>query len=443
MGVLTMVGQVILALAILISLHELGHFWAARAFGIRVEKFFLFFDAWGLKLFSFKRGDTEYGIGWLPLGGYVKIAGMVDESLDKEQMNTPPQSWEFRSKPAWQRLIVMLGGVTVNAILGILIMALSLVYYGDQYMPNANVKYGIHALPLGKKVGFVDGDKIVTVNGKSIDKFNEALNPDAILKNGTKYVVNRNGENVTITLPDNFADLYTKLGKDSGFIEELVKFKLGAIGPNSPASKSELKKGDYILAIDNKPINYFHEVKESVKPNTKQTFVILRGKDTLTKQLQIEKEPIVGFNAEFYEYDSLTKTEYYTVLQAFPEGAKRSKDLIATQMVAFGKMFKGEMDPRKSLAGPIQIGKLFGEDWNWKRFWGFTAMISIVLAFMNLLPIPALDGGHVVFLLVEMVIRRPLPEKFMYVMQLIGMFILLALMVFIFGNDIFQTWFSK
>lgn len=443
MGVLTMVGQVILALAILISLHELGHFWAARAFGIRVEKFFLFFDAWGLKLFSFKRGDTEYGIGWLPLGGYVKIAGMVDESLDKEQMNTPPQSWEFRSKPAWQRLIVMLGGVTVNAILGILIWSLSLMYYGDQYLPNSNVKYGIHALPLGKKVGFVDGDKIVTVNGKKIEKFDEALNPDAILKNGTKYEVNRNGENLTITLPDNFADLYTKLGKDSGFIAERVKFRLDNIGPNSPASKSELKKGDYILAIDNKPINYFHEVKENLKPNTKQTFVILRGKDTLTKQLQIEKEPIVGFNADFYELDSLTKTEYYTVLQAFPEGAKRSKDLIATQMVAFGKMFKGEMDPRKSLAGPIQIGKLFGEDWNWKRFWGFTAMISIVLAFMNLLPIPALDGGHVVFLLVEMVIRRPLPEKFMYVMQLIGMFILLALMVFIFGNDIFQTWFSK
>lgn len=438
-----MVGQVILALAILITLHEMGHFWAARAFGIRVEKFFLFFDAWGLKLFSFKRGDTEYGIGWLPLGGYVKIAGMVDESLDKEQLNTPPQSWEFRSKPAWQRLIVMLGGVTVNAILGILIWSLSLMYYGDQYLPNSNVKYGIHALPLGKKVGFVDGDKIVTVNGIKIEKFDEALNPDAILKNGTKYEVNRNGENLMITLPDNFADLYTKLGKDSGFIAERVKFRLDNIGPNTPASKSDLKKGDYILAIDNKPINYFHEIKESVKPNTKQTFVILRGKDTLTKQLQIEKEPIVGFNAEFYEYDSLTKTEYYTVLQAFPEGAKRSKDLIATQMVAFGKMFKGEMDPRKSLAGPIQIGKLFGEDWNWKRFWGFTAMISIVLAFMNLLPIPALDGGHVVFLLVEMVIRRPLPEKFMYVMQLIGMFILLALMVFIFGNDIFQTWFSK
>lgn len=443
MGVLTMVGQVILALAILITLHELGHFWAARAFGIRVEKFFLFFDAWGLKLFSFKKGDTEYGIGWLPLGGYVKIAGMVDESLDKEQLNTPPQSWEFRSKPAWQRLIVMLGGVTVNAILGILIMSLSLVYYGDQYMPNANVKYGIHALPLGKKVGFVDGDKIVTVNGKTIEKFNEALNPDALLKSGSQYVVTRNGEQVTITLPDNFADLYTKLGKDSGFITERMKFKLGNIGPNSPASKADLRKGDFILSIDKKPVTYFHEIRESLKINTTQEFVIHRGADTLIKQVAIEKEPVVGFNPDLYEYASLAKTEHYSLIKAVPEGANRSKELIATQMVAFGKMFKGEMDPRKSLAGPIQIGKLFGETWDWYRFWGFTAMISIVLAFMNLLPIPALDGGHVVFLLIEMVIRRPLPEKFMYVMQMIGMFILLALMVFIFGNDIFQTWFSK
>ncbi len=442
MGVITMVGQVILALAILISLHELGHFWAARAFGIRVEKFFLFFDAWGLKLFSFKKGDTEYGIGWLPLGGYVKIAGMVDESLDKEQLNTPPQSWEFRSKPAWQRLIVMLGGVTVNAILGILIMSFSLMYYGDEYMPNANVKYGIHALPLGKKIGFVDGDKIVNINGQSIDKFSDALNPKIILEDGSYYVVDRNGEQVTIKTPGNFEDLYTKLGKDSGFIVERRKFKIGNIGPASPASKSDLRKDDYILSIDAKTITYFDEVRGALKPNTEQTFVILRGKDTLTKLIKIEDEAVVGFNPVAYEYDSLSKKQYYSVVQAFPEGTKRAKDLIATQLVAFGKMFKGEMDPRKSLAGPIQIGKLFGENWDWFRFWGFTAMISIVLAFMNLLPIPALDGGHVVFLVVEMIIRRPLPEKFMYVMQMIGMFILLALMIFIFGNDIFQTWFS-
>ena len=316
MGVLTMIGQVVLALAILITLHEMGHFWAARAFGIRVEKFYLFFDAWGLKLFSFKKGDTEYGIGWLPLGGYVKIAGMVDESLDKEQMNTPPQSWEFRSKPAWQRLIVMLGGVTVNAILGILIMSLSLVYYGDQYLPNANVKYGIHALPLGKKVGFLDGDNIVTVNGKSIDKFYEAKNPDAILQNGTQYVINRNGENLTLTLPDNFADLYTKLGKDSGFIEERMKFRLGNIGPNTPASKSDLRKGDYIITIDNKPITYFHEIRQSLKINTTQEFVILRGKDTLIKQISIGKELIVGFNPDLYEYESWAKTEHPSVIAA-------------------------------------------------------------------------------------------------------------------------------
>jgi regulator of sigma E protease len=443
MGVLTMVGQVVLALAILITLHEMGHFWAARFFGIRVEKFFLFFDAWGLKLFSVKKGDTEYGIGWLPLGGYVKISGMIDESLDQDQISKPAESWEFRSKPAWQRLIVMLGGVTVNAILGISIIALSLVYYGEEYLPNDKLKYGIHALPLGKKVGFQDGDKIVSVNGNKIEKFKDAINPEAILKDKTTYIVDRNGEMVTLNMPANFADMFTKLGKDSGFISERVKFRMGMISPNSPASKAGIKKGDYLIAINQTPITYFHEFKDNIKPNTKPQLTLLRGTDTLKVVATIEKEATLGFMPDMFEYVTWTKTEKYSLGQAIPEGYNRAKDLISTQLAAFGKMFKGQMDPRKSLAGPIQIGKLFGDVWDWQRFWGLTAMISIVLAFMNLLPIPALDGGHVFFLLIEMIIRRPLPEKFMYVMQVIGMVILLALMVFIFGNDIIQSWFSK
>lgn len=443
MGVLTMVGQVILALAILITLHELGHFAAARIFGIRVEKFFLFFDAWGLKLFSFKRGDTEYGIGWLPLGGYVKIAGMIDESLDKDQIKNPPQPWEFRSKPAWQRLIVMLGGVTVNAILGIFIMSMLLFGYGDEYLPNKNLKYGIHALPLGKKIGFADGDKIISINGKEIEKFKEALNPEIILKDKTKYIVQRGNEQITIETPSNFADLYTKLGKDSGYIAERVKFRLGDISPNSPAKKSGLKKGDYIIKINDKNIDFFNEFKELIKPNTTLNFTIVRANDTFTKAIAIANEPVLGFMPDLYEYEQWIMKEKYSFFGSFPEGYKRSKDLIKTQLVAFGKMFKGQMDPRKSLAGPIQIGQLFGDTWHWERFWSLTAMISIVLAFMNLLPIPALDGGHVFFLLIEMIIRRPLPEKFMYVMQVIGMVILFGLMIFIFGNDIFQAWFSK
>jgi len=443
MDVLTMVGQLILALAILITLHELGHFWAARFFGIRVEKFFLFFDAWGLKLFSFKKGDTEYGIGWLPLGGYVKIAGMIDESMDQEQLKTPAQPWEFRSKPAWQRLIVMLGGVTVNAILGITIMAFSLMYYGDEYLPNANAKYGIHAYPLGKKVGFMDGDKLLSINGKPIEKFNEAIDPKLFVTDGTTYLVDRNGEQVSIVLDKTFADLYSKAYRDSGFIDANIKFKLGEIRNGTPASKADLKKGDYILAVDDTTVLFYQQLKPSLKAEQKQVFTILRGNDTLRKTLEIGKELIVGFNTDFYEMDSLKKVQYFSFGQSFPEGAKRSKALIGTQMMAYGKMFKGEMDPRKSLAGPIQIGKMFGSTWEWERFWAFTAAISIVLAFFNLLPIPALDGGHVLFLIVEIIIRRPLPEKFMYVMQVIGMVILLSLMVFIFGNDIFQTWFNK
>lgn len=444
MGTLIMIGQLLLALAILVTLHELGHYLTARMFGIKVEKFYLFFDAWGVKLFSFKRGETEYGIGWLPLGGYVKIAGMIDESMDTEQMKTEPEPWEFRSKPAWQRLIVMLGGVFVNFVLGVVIFAGMLFYYGDNYLPNkaVNEAHGIVALPLGEKVGFQDGDKILKVNGEEVVRFEDAFDPNVIMKEQTSYLVMRDdGSTATVTLPEKFVDLFSTLGKDSGFIAIRYAFKVGEVQKGSAADVSGLKKGDQILSVNGKSTLYFHEF-EQVKQETKKLKMrVLRGNDTLQIEAGLGDDRILGFQPDFFAYQGKYEKIQYGFFESFPKGYQKGVATLKTQIAAFGKMFRGEIDPTKSLMGPIQMAKVFGDQWIWEKFWGLTGLISLILAFMNLLPIPALDGGHALFLIVEMIIRRPLSDKFMQVMQVVGMVILLALMIFVFGNDLFQVFF--
>lgn len=447
MGILVMVGQLILALAILVTLHELGHFMAARAFGIKVEKFYLFFDAWGVKLFSFKRGDTEYGIGWLPLGGYVKIAGMVDESLDKEQLAAPPQSWEFRSKPAWQRLIVMIGGVTVNFILGILIFAGALFYYGEKYLPNDAVINGggIMVEELGEYAGLRNGDKILEVNGKKPNKFNDIFHPDVILSDHISMVVNRNGADTTVTLPADFSKKYTD-NKGRGFIAYRFSAVVAKVEPGSGADKGGLQKLDKITSVDSVNIAYFDELATLLKSKKGKLVdvTVQRNNKPVQLKVQLDTAGKMGFRpTDELDYQNDFKTIHYSMLQAIPAGFNKGINAIVTQIQAFGMMFSGKIDPRKSLMGPIQLASVFGESWIWEKFWAITGLLSLVLAFMNLLPIPALDGGHVMFLLIEMVIRRPLSEKFMYVMQLIGMVILIALMIFIFGNDLFQTIFGN
>ena len=431
-----MAGQMILALSILISLHELGHFLAARAFGIKVEKFFLFFDAGGVKLFSFKKGDTEYGIGWLPLGGYVKIAGMIDESMDTDQLKSDPEPWEFRSKPAWQRLIVMLAGVTVNIILGVVIFSGSLMFFGDKYILNEDAKYGIAVSDYAYDLGFRDGDKITQLNGQEVVRFDEILNPKNIV-NKAIYTVQREDSIFDIALPDTSLRIITAK-KGSGFIGLRQPFYISTISNGSNADKAGLQEGDRILTIDNEPASFFHDFKNILREREDEEVQvqIKRGDDTLMVPVVVDQGGVLGFTAKMEEMGQLT--EYYPLGKAFTIGTDRAFSSLLVNIQALGKVFSGDVDPTKSLMGPIALATVFGSNWDWQNFWGLTGLLSMVLAFMNVLPIPALDGGHALFLLIEMVIRRPLGDKFMQVTQVIGMVILLSLMVFVFGNDIWN-----
>ncbi|TNE82379.1 MAG: RIP metalloprotease RseP [Bacteroidetes bacterium] len=437
MNYLVMAGQMILALSILISLHELGHFLAARAFGIKVEKFYLFFDAWGVKLFSFKKGDTEYGIGWLPLGGYVKISGMIDESMDTEQMKSEPQPYEFRSKPAWQRLIVMLAGVTVNIILGVLIFGFSLSYYGDSYLPNTAVVHGIYASDYAKTLGFQDGDKIVAINGETLAKFDEVYNPKYILDKGTRYTIDRNGSTVEITLPDTAIATIAEL-KMKSLIGFRQGFKVGEISKGSNAQAAGLMEGDSILSVNDTQVLYFNDFQEALARNkgAQIALTVFRDNKEVDLQAEVTKGGTLGFavNPEKLAFE----TEHYGFGKSMAIGTSRAFESLVMNIKGFGKVFSGEVDPSKSLMGPIRLATIFGSDWIWQKFWGLTALLSMVLAFMNVLPIPALDGGHALFLSIEMVIGRPLGDKFLQVTQVIGMVILLSLMIFVFGNDIWN-----
>lgn len=432
-----MAGQIIFALAILVTLHEFGHFAAARLFGIKVEKFYLFFDAWGFKLFSFKRGDTEYGIGWLPLGGYVKIAGMVDESLDTKQLKSEPQPWEFRSKPAWQRLIVMVGGVTINFILGFLIFILSTWYYGDVRLPLENIKYGIHAQEVGRNIGLQDGDVITGVNGIKARYLDEIKKPSVFLNSGNYYDVLRNGESIKLTLPDNIIDQISD--KKNSLFDIRFPCEVDSILKGDPADKAGIQKNDRIIALNDTSTEWYHEFKERIVHYAGKTtsVVLLRGKDTILVNAEVSKAGTLGFVNRIYISDAVEHF-HYGLGKAIPVGTGKAFEALTDNITGLKKLVSGKIDPRKSVQGPIGIATMFGATWEWERFWALTGLLSLILAFMNLLPIPALDGGHVVFLLIEMIIRRPLSEKFMQVMQVIGMVILLALMVFAFGNDIYK-----
>jgi len=434
---LIMAAQIIAALAILVTLHELGHFLAARMFGIKVEKFYLFFDAWNVKLFSFKKGDTEYGIGWLPLGGYVKIAGMVDESLDKEQLNKPAEPWEFRSKPAWQRLIVMLGGVIVNFILGFIIFILHTWYYGEAKLPINKVKYGIHAQKIGTEIGLKDGDNIVGINDKPVEYFNDLIQSKVFLDAGIYYNVKRGDSSFKLTMPSDIIDKVSE--KKNSFFELAFPCFVDSILPNSPASKAGLKADDRIISLNDTAVDYFHQFSQRVSyyANSAIKLKVVRGNDTINTTAKLKDDGKLGFMiADVYikDYEDFK----YSFAQAVPVGISKSYQTLVDNLKGLQKLVSGEVDPRKSIQSPIGIAEMFGGEWVWYRFWKLTALLSLVLAIMNLLPIPALDGGHVVFLIVEMIKGKPLSDKFMHVMQVIGMVLLLSLMAFAFGNDILK-----
>ncbi len=440
MGTLITVAQVLLSLSILVILHEWGHFYAARTFKTRVEKFYLFFNP-GFSLFKKQIGETEYGIGWLPLGGYVKISGMIDESMDKEQMEGPPQPWEFRSKPAWQRLIIMLGGVVVNFILGFFIFAILLWHYGESFIPNENVQFGIHVTDsLGFEMGFQHGDKIKSIDGLSFDRFDSGRLVKEIAINDAQTVqIDRGGQSINLDIDEKFISELTKFGQGAIFGPR-IPFKIGVLTEDGNALKAGLEKGDRVLSINGIPTAFYDEFLEAVKglASTTASFEIERSGARQTVMVDFDKDEKIGvFPSGDFDFLKAEKIKY-GFLEAFPAGFKKGISFLGVQIKAFGQMFKGKMKAKESVGGPIAIGTMFGPVWEWERFWNITAILSLILGFMNLLPIPALDGGHVVFLLWEIITGVKPSDKFMEYTTFAGFIILMTLMVLIFGIDIMR-----
>ena len=434
-----MTTQLILGLCLLVLLHEWGHYYAARIFGIRVEKFYVFVDAWGKKLFSFRRGDTEFGLGWLPIGGYVKIAGMVDESVDKDQLAAPPKPDEFRSKPAWQRLIVMIGGVTVNAILGIFLFAMILWYWGEQKTPMQSLPHGLATTTFAEDLGLRAGDRINSVNGKPVQYLEDLYSTDYLLQSEVMLEISRDSRTLELKLPGDFFRQF--LEQDKGlFLTPRMRFAVGEVAAGMPAQKAGVLDGDSIVAINGQGIMYFDEVQKILKANKSRicTLSLRRsGAGPVDIPVKVSEQGTIGFYPAMEQIP--TQTVRYSVLAALPAGARMGWKTISDNLKGFGMIFRGEVPVEKSLGGPIAIAKkMYGGIWDWQRFWTTTALLSMVLAIMNLLPIPALDGGHVVFLMVEMITGRPLSEKFLMAAQYVGMVLLILLMVFAFGNDLLQ-----
>lgn len=428
-----MAAQLLLGLSILVILHEAGHFFAARAFGIKVEKFYLFFDAWGFKLFHFNYKGCEYGIGWLPLGGYVKIAGMIDESMDKEQMAEEPKDYEFRSKPAWQRLIVMLGGIIVNLVLGVIIFWFMRYGYGENRLPVSEMKYGIVASEIAQDMGLKNGDKIIKINGEDVKYYNELIGVEVLLGEAL-LTVDRDGEILDFLVPSDILERFSD-NKEVPFVTVRTPFTAGQISPGSNASDAGVERGDRFIAVNGQSVHFFDEFASALLDNGGDTvkLTIIRT-DTIEKMVLVTEDGKIGF--EIVQDSFNFETVKYTLFEALPRGAEMAFASLTANVRGLGKVVTGKVSASKSLQGPIGIATMYGGEWDWVRFWNLTGMLSMILAFMNLLPIPALDGGHVVFLLAEMVMGRPLSDKFLERAQVTGFIILLVLMAFIFGNDI-------
>ncbi|MHC9089286.1 RIP metalloprotease RseP [Tenacibaculum sp. IMCC1] len=443
MEILIKASQFILSLSLLIVLHELGHFIPAKLFKTRVEKFYLFFD-YKFSLFKKKVGETVYGIGWIPLGGYVKIAGMIDESMDTEQMQKPAQPWEFRSKPAWQRLIIMLGGVIVNFILGILIYICLMWAYGEKYLPNESLKDGVWVQDqLGKDLGLETGDKILTIDGQKIEKFGEL--PLEFI-NGTNYTIERNGTVLEKEIPTDFISKLVDRGKDAGaFIMYRQPFVIGQVPEDSPNSKSELQKKDIITAIDGVSTPYFDQVQVILESKKGQEInvTVKRNSQNITIPAKVSDEGKLGIYATSLPLTDLEKLGYYNLAErtysfgeAIPAGTKKAWTTLTNYIKQMKKILNPSTGAYKGLGGFISIGSIFPSEFNWQAFWNITAFLSIMLGFMNLLPIPALDGGHVVFTLWEMITGKKPGDKFLEYAQITGFILLIALLLFANGNDI-------
>jgi len=449
MEILIKASQFILSLSLLIVLHELGHFIPAKIFKTRVEKFYLFFD-YKFSILKKKVGNTVYGIGWIPLGGYVKISGMIDESMDTEQMALPPQPWEFRSKPAWQRLIIMLGGVIVNFILGIFIYIMLMYAYGENFLPNKNVKGGIWVQDsLGTSLGLKTGDKVLTIDGNEIRKFS---NLPIEFINGNNYSIERNGEVIDKEIPIDFISKLIERGKNEGsFLLPRYPFMVGKIAEDSPNVNGDLKVRDIIVAINGTPITYFDEAETILKnyKNEEITLAVKRGNETKDITVKITADGVLGVNLAGLSMPDLERLGYYnlenieyTFAGAIPAGLNKSWSTITGYIKQLKKIFNPNTGAYKGLGGFISIGSIFPSEFSWQTFWNITAFLSIMLGFMNLLPIPALDGGHVVFTLWEMITGKKPGDKFLEYAQIVGFVLLIMLLLFANGNDVYR-WLFK
>jgi len=433
MDVLVKIAQLLVSLSILIVLHELGHYTLARIFKVRVEKFYLFFDA-GFSLFRKKIGDTEYGIGWLPLGGYVKISGMIDESLDREQMKQPAQPHEFRSKKAWQRLLIMLGGVIVNFLLALLIYILVFFKWGEEYVPVDRLEYGYMFVEEFKELGFENGDKILALDGEEVERW-LSIHHDIVVNETQLIRVEREGAIKDIQVPEGMT---SKLLKLEYTLEPRVPCGVGILLEKGNMIDAGFELSDRIIGVNGTPIQFYDEFMDVTKqtPNTAFDLTVLRDADTLSLEVATDETGKFGFYKEHYTSYFESVVVKYSFFQSIPAGINRGFYITRSYLKQLKMLFKPETKAYESLGGFIKIGSIFPSTWDWESFWNMTAFLSIILAIMNVLPIPALDGGHVMFLMFEIITGRKPGDKFMEYAQIVGMILLLSLLLYANLNDI-------
>ncbi len=440
MTILIKILQFVLSLSILVIIHEFGHFALAKLFKTRVEKFYLFFDPW-FALFKFKRGETEYGIGWLPLGGYVKISGMIDESMDKEQMKQPPQPYEFRSKTSLQRLLIMTGGVVFNFISAMLIYVFVLFAWGETYLPTSNVKYGIVTDSVGYAIGLRNGDKIITVDNQHVEDFLD-ITGDIVLNNRKSLQVERGGELLNIEIPKEYIPQMIKGKGQISYRTPFHPMLIKAFQKISPSKDAGVLVGDEITGLDNLHFKYSDEFQNYLLQNRTKEIVVNISRKGNSENIAVTPTSagLLGISYTSGSLDQVfdLKTTKYGFLESIPAGINMGFKTIGDYLKQFKLLFTKDTKAYESLGGFITIGSIFPGVWDWQKFWNLTAFLSIILAVMNILPIPALDGGHVMFLLFEVITGRKPSDKFLEYAQIAGMIILLSLLIFANGNDILR-----
>ena len=436
MDVLLKIIQVILSLSLLVLAHEFGHYITARMFGIRVEKFYLFFPPAIFK-FKPKKSDTEFGIGCIPLGGFCKISGMIDESMDTEAMAKPPQPWEFRSRPAWQRLIVMAGGVIMNVITAIILYIAILYTWGEQYVRTDDAIYGIEVSDLAREIGFMDGDRILAFDGQpASDNFAE-LQIDMLREKTGTVTVLRGQDTVDIRIDPEYTPAMLNT---PGMFGIRLPIMVGSLPDTSLNASADLRTGDRFLTAGGRPVTYYNDLQTALAACADSTIdlQVLRGTDTVTVPIKVGADGKMGVLLQRDASGIEITRKEYSLLAAIPAGFKLTFSNIGNYVKELGLIFSPDTEAYKSVGSFITIGSIFPSAWNWQIFWNITALLSVMLAVMNLLPIPALDGGHILFTLYEMITRRKPSDRFMEVAQMIGMFLLLMIMILAFGNDIMR-----